>query len=212
LARALEVTLTPPQPLPELPTPEVARTAVVHARAVHKPRAARVISRVPVHEQVVTPPISTATAESSERTETASKPLLVQEGSKPATVELAPAGGTEVQGMTRTGQKDTVAAVKPSDPIVPPSFNASYLRNPPPRYPLAARLNGEQGTVTLKVLVTQQGLPGSVTLEKTSGSALLDAAALQTVRRWRFAPARRAQEAVDAWVIVPIVFRLEDAS
>ena len=138
--------------------------------------------------------------------------MLVQEESKPAAVTLTPAGAAEPSNVTRNGQKETVAALKPPQPIVPPSFSAAYLRNPPPRYPLAARLNGEQGTVTLKVLVTRDGLPNSVALEKTSGSALLDAAALQTVRRWRFVPARVAQDPVDAWVIVPIVFRLEDAS
>ncbi len=94
----------------------------------------------------------------------------------------------------------------------PPSFNASYLRNPPPRYPLIARRNGEQGTVTLRVLVTRDGLPGSVTLEKTSGSAALDAAALATVKEWRFVPAQQNGLAVDAPVLVPIVFRLRDAS
>jgi protein TonB len=104
---------------------------------------------------------------------------------------------------------------KPSAPaatITPPSANASYLRNPPPRYPLIARRNGEQGTVMLKVLVTREGLPSLVSVEKTSGSSYLDQAALDTVRTWRFAPARRGEQTVEAWVLVPVVFRLEGVS
>ncbi|MBX9812819.1 MAG: energy transducer TonB [Burkholderiales bacterium] len=94
----------------------------------------------------------------------------------------------------------------------PPDFNAAYLRNPPPPYPLVARRNGEQGTVTLKVLVTREGIPASVAVEKTSGSSHLDNAALETVRTWRFVPARQGTQPVEAWVLVPIVFRLEGTS
>jgi protein TonB len=97
-------------------------------------------------------------------------------------------------------------------PLTPPAFSASYLRNPAPRYPTAARRNGEQGTVTLRVLVTREGAPARVTVEQTSGSRHLDTAALEAVKTWRFVPARQGTEPVDAWVLVPIVFRLEDAS
>lgn len=101
---------------------------------------------------------------------------------------------------------------KPVVRAVPPSFNAAYLRNPPPRYPLIARRNGEQGTVTLRVVVTREGTAGSVAVEKTSGSAALDGAALATVKEWRFVPAQQNGQPVEAPVLVPIVFRLQDAS
>lgn len=66
--------------------------------------------------------------------------------------------------------------------------------------------------MTLKVLVNAEGVPASVGVEKTSGSRHLDNAALDTVRSWRFVPARRGDQAVEAWVLVPIVFRLEGVS
>ena len=49
-------------------------------------------------------------------------------------------------------------------------------------------------------------------VEKSSGSAHLDAAALEAVRGWRFVPARLGADAIEAWVLVPIVFRLEGPS
>lgn len=104
-----------------------------------------------------------------------------------------------------------VASAAPP-PITLPNFNAAYLRNPVPRYPPIARRNGEQGTVTLRVLVSREGLPTRISVEKTSGSRHLDAAALETVQTWRFVPARSGTEPVEAWVLVPIVFRLESAS
>jgi periplasmic protein TonB len=96
--------------------------------------------------------------------------------------------------------------------ISPPNFGAAYLRNPAPAYPPAAKRNNVQGTVTLRVLVTREGLPGRVELEKSSGSSQLDEVALETVKSWRFVPARRGADPVEDTVIVPIVFRLERQS
>ena len=93
-----------------------------------------------------------------------------------------------------------------------PVFNAGYLRNPPPTYPLVARRNGEQGTVVLRVRVTRDGMPASVDIEKTSRFSHLDDAALEAVRTWRFVPARQNGQPVEAWVLVPVVFKLEGTS
>lgn len=88
-------------------------------------------------------------------------------------------------------------------------FNAAYLNNPEPKYPPISRRLGEEGRVLLKVRVTADGAAATVDLEKSSNFERLDEAARQAVARWRFVPARRGDEAVEASVIVPIVFRLE---
>ena len=62
----------------------------------------------------------------------------------------------------------------------------------------------------LKVRVTVEGMAAAVDLEKTSGFERLDDAARQAVARWRFVPAKRGDEPIEASVIVPIVFRLDD--
>lgn len=118
----------------------------------------------------------------------------------------------EARSSTLPGTGVTVIAGNIIAATSPPAFNAGYLRNPPPPYPLVARRNGEQGTVVLRVLVTRDGMPASVDVEKTSSSSHLDNAALETVRTWRFVPARQNGQPVEAWVLVPVVFRLEDAS
>jgi len=97
-------------------------------------------------------------------------------------------------------------------PATVPRFNATYLSNAAPRYPDAARRSGEQGTVTLRVHVARDGAASRVAVEKSSGSPHLDAAALEAVKAWRFAPARRGAEAIESWILVPIVFRLENPS
>jgi protein TonB len=89
-------------------------------------------------------------------------------------------------------------------------FNVAYLNNPEPKYPSLSRRLGEQGKVLLRVKVTAEGLPVAVDLEKSSNFERLDEAACQVVARWRFIPAKRGDEAIEATVIVPIVFRLDD--
>jgi len=64
----------------------------------------------------------------------------------------------------------------------------------------------------LRVPVREEGVATQMELERSSGSNLLDTAALETVQRWRSAPARRAGDRVAAWVIVPAVFRLTPGS
>ncbi len=96
----------------------------------------------------------------------------------------------------------------PPAPVVPPQFNADYLNNPAPRYPALSRRLGEQGRVLLRVFVDDRGLPARVELRTSSGHDRLDSVALETVRQWKFVPARRGDQAISAWVIVPISFSL----
>ncbi|HET7095752.1 MAG TPA: energy transducer TonB [Casimicrobiaceae bacterium] len=94
-------------------------------------------------------------------------------------------------------------------PVTPPRFNADYLQNPAPPYPRIARQLGERGKVMLRVLVSSEGLPERVELKTSSGSSRLDESALETVKHWKFVPARQGEQNVSAWVIVPIVFALD---
>ena len=60
----------------------------------------------------------------------------------------------------------------------------------------------------LRVLVTEEGRAGEVKLENSSGFDRLDRAALDTVKRWKFLPAKQAGKTIGAWVLVPITFAL----
>lgn len=91
-----------------------------------------------------------------------------------------------------------------------PRFNAAYLNNPPPAYPLAARRRGIEGRVLVRAEVQSDGSCSRVELKAGSGSNLLDQAALEAVRKWRFVPARKGTQVITAWVEVPITFKLEN--
>lgn len=85
-----------------------------------------------------------------------------------------------------------------------------YLRNPAPPYPAASREQGEQGRVVLLIHVDTAGRPAGVQIIESSGYPRLDEAALTTVRRWTFAPARVAAVPVASSVKVPIRFVLDE--
>lgn len=93
-------------------------------------------------------------------------------------------------------------------PVIEPSYDAAYLNNPVPQYPAAARRLRLQGTTTVRVLVSPEGHPKTVKLEKTSGARILDEAALDAVQHWLFVPARRGDKPIAAEVDVPVRFRL----
>lgn len=96
-----------------------------------------------------------------------------------------------------------------SEPVSPASFDANYLRNPAPPYPPLSRRMGEEGKVLLRVSVNSQGTADSVEIKTSSGSQRLDEAAQKTVRNWKFIPAKRGDTGVQSWVLVPIIFKLE---
>lgn len=187
-AGVLEVVILQPEPLPvALPEP------VPQPPRLRKPEPARVPAITPPNRDAERPAPVLALSE----------PRPVTDGAFRAAPPPLPGLPPPVPEL-----KPQVAGVA----VAPPSFSAAYLRNPAPRYPVAARRAGEQGTVTLRVLVTRDGLPSRVDVEKGSGSPHLDAAALEAVKAWRFAPARRGDESIESWVLVPIVFRLEGTS
>ena len=115
-----------------------------------------------------------------------------------------------------------VEAKPPPEPaletlVVPESQGAlsevlpGYLRNPAPVYPLLARQRGEEGTVLLRVEVLPTGRCGQLDVGVSSGSALLDAAAVKAVAQWQFKPALRGGTPVAVQVEIPVTFQLIDA-
>lgn len=106
-----------------------------------------------------------------------------------------------------------VVPVTPAPTSAPPGpvqARLAYLSAPPPRYPMAARRAGMQGTVTLRVLVDVNGRPREVAVARSSGHPLLDRTARRKVLRdWRFVPARIHGRPTPAWALVPVVFHLD---
>jgi len=83
-----------------------------------------------------------------------------------------------------------------------------YAENPKPVYPLEAQQKGHEGKVVLAVEILPNGLVGEVQVDKSSGYETLDHCAVETVKKWKFIPAKKGGVAIPCWVNIPFKFQL----
>lgn len=76
--------------------------------------------------------------------------------------------------------------------------------NRPPSYPRDARKKGVQGKVEIRAYVDKEGKIEMPAIHKTSGSPVLDIAALDAFQKWRYRPG------LTGWLIKPFSFRLTE--
>jgi periplasmic protein TonB len=97
----------------------------------------------------------------------------------------------------------------PSSPVAGPVEATLAYRAIPLKYPPQALRGHMQGTVVLKVLVDEQGVPQEATVEQSSGYTLLDRSAReQVLQGWKFQPAMVNGQPARAWARVPVSFNL----
>lgn len=186
----------------ELPPPGAVMVRLVETVAPSTVETAKIPPAQPMPPHVSPTPKTTR-----ERSAPAPRPLLAmapEQAGAPAAFSVpaqASAPPATTPAPTSGPAPATISAAR---------FDAAYLHNPRPSYPALSRRLGEEGKVMLKVRVSAEGLPLTVDLEKSSGFERLDDAAHQVVGRWRFIPAKRGDEAIEATVIVPIAFRLDN--
>jgi protein TonB len=91
----------------------------------------------------------------------------------------------------------------------PPEIqNVQYARPIMLQYPPASRRLNETGVVLVRVLIDEYGVPIEVLVQRSSGHARLDSAAIAAVRRALFRPYRENGVAMPAQALVPIRFEL----
>ena len=91
---------------------------------------------------------------------------------------------------------------------IPPQFNYGSADNPIPKYPKLAIRQKHQGQVIICADIGIEGGVSNASICNSSGSNLLDNAALKTIKNWRFTAARQGNEFVVATIQVPITFSL----
>ena len=93
----------------------------------------------------------------------------------------------------------------------PPQWeNVAYLHNPTPEYPEISQQRGEQGTVKIKAVISESGSVINAEIWQSSKFSRLDSKALETIKKWKFIPARSNQKNVQTEVIIPIRFILNN--
>jgi len=120
-------------------------------------------------------------------------------------------------GVHQAGEEPTVA---PNGSVGAAGLTAPVLLTPVAGYPAegyrvvldrstltaGVRTEAAQGRVVLRILVRSDGSVGQVNLVESSGYPALDEAAVRAAALWRFAPATRDGQPVEAWAVIPIRF------
>jgi protein TonB len=97
-------------------------------------------------------------------------------------------------------------AVDPATPLSVGSLIAYATHQSSPIYPAAARTMRTRGVVTVEVTVNEDG--DVVQVEKTSGPMMLQSAAKDAIRKWKFKPFTRDGQPVKATGFVNFNFNL----
>ncbi len=118
--------------------------------------------------------------------------------------ESATSGGDKSAAGTSATSADKPAADVPVVDEMP-----KPVKTVPPVYPESARKRQQQGTVFVQAKVLKSGKVGTVKVIEGKGVAPdLDQAAVSAVKQWEFRPAMLKDKPVEAWVVVPIAFKL----
>lgn len=202
--------------LKRVPAPEVRRPGAVTSRAPsaeqeialpsgpRKPRPSRQIAGAPgapVVKSAMPSAVPVQQAQLKPDTGVNVKPTTQASAMPSSASRSRPAAKRET--LTATTASAAAAHMSPA------RLDAAQLHKSPLEFPAMSREAGEEGTVLLLVRVSESGRTDQVQVAQSSGYSRLDEAALNSVRQWRFIPARHGSRPVAESVMVPVNFRLE---
>ena len=121
-----------------------------------------------------------------------------------ASVTIAQPTFAPPAAIATKGEVLAVAPAPVAEVFVPPSF----LSRQEPAYPERARRAGVEGVVGVRIALAPDGSVRQVELTQSSGSRLLDEAALAAARASTFAPASRNRTPVEAEAVANYRFEL----
>ena len=199
-----------------------------HANSTKQPLGIAFINIMPINEaSVIVEVAQTLSKPASQSTnQPVNKPASKSSAiTAPQNNAITVTQGLQAHNATATDNNllETINTPQPTKPaeniekVTPPQqievaqseqAKPDYDFNPQPNYPKLLREQGIEGVVWMRVWVDKKGQASKVTVLKSSGYRLLDAAALNAVMQWRFTPAKNGAHNVASWVEFPIRFSL----
>ncbi|QWD05280.1 energy transducer TonB [Polynucleobacter paneuropaeus] len=130
-----------------------------------------------------------------------------QLGAQPSNQPSAQASSSsnEMQAQLSGGKAQSAGS---SSGTADADYKSESLRNAQPRYPIYSRKMRQEGVVIITAEVLTDGSATDVRMATSSGIKLLDEAALETVRQWRFIPAKRDGVLYVQRLRIPVTFSL----
>lgn len=203
-------TLTVQTPMPSIPTPvspremvkPLQREALLDSRAInqlHVKNYFKVAQRSPVLRQAAKP-------------HTRQLDVTVSTRALPTNLPTRSRTQTALTSQATPAIHDSPAP-RMLKAMAPGSGNISkskvgFGRTIPPVYPRIARESGWEGTVLIRVTIQADGNPDLISVRKSSGHTVLDQAAIEAVKKWKFSPAKDGNIPIRSIVEIPINFDL----
>ena len=89
-------------------------------------------------------------------------------------------------------------------------FKIGSHDNPHPEYPLIARKKGWEGRVIIHADIDNTGKVTYIKILESSGYEALDSVSLNTLKNWKFTPAKFGNKFIEDSVTIPVNFLLKD--
>ena len=117
--------------------------------------------------------------------------------------------GGDGRGIFNSGQPITVVhTLAPASVHLPSKFVEGFLiYKSIPQYPVIAKTVGQQGTVVLQAMISKTG--SIENLQVISGPSMLQQAAIDAVKTWRYRPYLLNQQPVEVQTTVSVIFRID---
>ncbi len=117
---------------------------------------------------------------------------------------------TEATDAAATQAPAAPARTAPTPAPAPVTRAVALLERPAVSYPPEAYRAREEGRVLVDVAVDAAGNVTNATIVERSGSRILDRAALEQVREWKFSPALDNGKPVASSIEVPVAYSLDE--
>lgn len=136
-------------------------------------------------------------------------PLIAVAPSEPTITPPQPTRAEAAPVATAAPTAPAAPAPTPPAPATPRTVSSvEYIKAPQLIYPNLSRRLGESGTVVLRILINEKGLPEQILIQKSTGYTNLDEAGRQAAQRALFKPMIENGKPVPVYVLVPLTFQL----
>lgn len=200
-----EITETPPKPVepvaPPVTEPKKVKPKKEAITNKPKPKPKKEIVKKPPE------PKKPVVEKKVEKKVVEKKPEPVKKTTQPEDKKVAEKK-TEASENQKAQPKAVNQGVTASEPVLvtKPTFSA---RPTPPKYPRQARRRGVEGVATYEIWLDEDGKQVKQALVTSSGALLLDKAALDAIKKWKFSPHKVNGQAIAHRVRVPVRFNLD---
>ncbi|SDH10802.1 energy transducer TonB [Janthinobacterium sp. YR213] len=136
-------------------------------------------------------------------------PLIAVAPSEPTITPQQPTRAEAAPVATAAPTAPSTPSPTPPAPSTPRTVSSvEYIKAPQLIYPNLSRRLGESGTVVLRILINEKGLPEQILIQKSTGYNNLDEAGRQAAQRALFKPMIENGKPVPVYVLVPLTFQL----